>query len=777
MINFNDPLIARVEMVLEAFDAKQLAPTWAKRFFGAYLKNPLIGENDNWVKESRDMCRRIGILLDWQPINSTLPNAGQHVSMIILRTQAHDGIPYAAFTARKLNVTLNVNPDDIEGRKQAFISAVEAVITDIQDNIDPTGPKGKYMNWILSMAVSGGYRHHEDLIRIKEALDIYERKKGSLAVELRDIKVFENILQLETAVSELLAAENAQKGQSTSALEQAGEIEILLQNKEYLVAITKTYNANCILGVNTQWCTRSKYSDEQFISHHRQGPLIVIRHNPTNRRWQYHYETKQFMDERDEPIDINQWIKDHPVPAAVLPGLKGGEEKEVYNDNSGFKITQLSAGWDDDRQSSQGATTYNIYTGNRDPSEGPTYTLRTAGYEKGYIIDNQDNTQINPISVIVDGMMTADKINKYKNIFSTTFRMSWKRMGRKAPNYVISEERMVGYSDSYIQSYITKHIHSIKMPGSMTAIHPNIQQRGSYKISKRLLYLGADGQPLKGLDEWYTFVVNNIYKTAYRSSAPWLTTVDTRDNVIIEKDYQTAGIPSKAGDLMWDIVVDTGALPSELKTFTMSSSAPVRIRYYSLGSEMNIGDMDAVVMKGWDGQDDMSVEPTGAPNFILYTHNFYGMVSPSPAPLIDKIKHMHIYGESSSFDRVRMGIYASNEYAYSDILTGVVNGSYNTFARRNTLILTCKMDQKDEYVTPELKWKPKAIHDIVNYAIQRGIERRITGYYDAPGSKQVKALTDTLADMLKNYYYKDEATLKNLITAIIKHEGIVKNVG
>ena len=82
------------------------------------------------------------------------------------------------------------------------------------------------------------------------------------------------------------------------------------EDKEWLVVIPKTYKAACKFGANTKWCTASKDTDSEFNTYSSEDtPLIDIINKIDNKKWQVHFDTNQWMDAKDDPIeDRSSWI-------------------------------------------------------------------------------------------------------------------------------------------------------------------------------------------------------------------------------------------------------------------------------------------------------------------------------------------------------------------------------------------------------------------------------------------------------------------------------------
>ncbi len=181
---------------------------------------------------------------------------------------------------------------------------------------DPTG-RMRYMRWMVDI-----FRRTErsifleDLYKIQESLEIYEKVKHTLDIEHRNILEFNNyndlwdLVKKYKAEPEVLLSKRQKRGDSAVT----GEYDILLENDRYSVIVPITHRAACYWGSNTRWCTaHDKYSGN-FETYAHRGPLVIVYHHDISEKKniQFHIETMQFMDVEDRPINVNEFFKTYP---------------------------------------------------------------------------------------------------------------------------------------------------------------------------------------------------------------------------------------------------------------------------------------------------------------------------------------------------------------------------------------------------------------------------------------------------------------------------------
>jgi len=171
---------------------------------------------------------------------------------------------------------------------------------------------GKYSKLLVALYQKGGIRLDDadkakeylgyvythkiplDINKIKQLGDLYEVVKGYIA---QDTKSLEEILKILPK----------------------DEYKVLHNGERWYILQPLTEKASCYLGVNTEWCTTwgpysldKRYKDRgnHFTSHSTRGPLfIMINKSDTSDKYQFHFETNQFMDKKDKRIDTASFLQ------------------------------------------------------------------------------------------------------------------------------------------------------------------------------------------------------------------------------------------------------------------------------------------------------------------------------------------------------------------------------------------------------------------------------------------------------------------------------------
>lgn len=89
------------------------------------------------------------------------------------------------------------------------------------------------------------------------------------------------------------------------------EADKIYTSENYMVIVPKTQEASCAYGRDTRWCTASTGSRNYFDQYNRQGPLYIIINRKTQDKFQFHFESQQFMNADDSYINITDFFENN----------------------------------------------------------------------------------------------------------------------------------------------------------------------------------------------------------------------------------------------------------------------------------------------------------------------------------------------------------------------------------------------------------------------------------------------------------------------------------
>ena len=298
-----------------------------------------------------------------------------------------------------LRDTLTKPSQDKEGKKvkarmtpQEFLAIVQADPTTKMNNIDPETANskelekikaGKYVQWLLKSYLTpnterqpgdNGYDKEvkqvketfmEDLYKVTDDLKKFDRFKGKLPAEARDINKLTPDSLYDAVKDFDLTLASTTKAERKSAEVHPGA-KLMYDGDNWRVIEIKDKGvvgkeAACFYGGNnqeTRWCT-SAPGASWFDRYIKDGPLYVV-FNPNDTdiapttglpktRYQFHFPSNQFMDKDDRQQDLVQLLngpmaelKDFFKPE-FAKGLTVGGQKLVIDSFSHGAIGKFIA--------------------------------------------------------------------------------------------------------------------------------------------------------------------------------------------------------------------------------------------------------------------------------------------------------------------------------------------------------------------------------------------------------------------------------------------------
>ena len=148
----------------------------------------------------------------------------------------------------------------------------------------------------------------EDLYKTTEDLQKFHRFKQQIPQEKRDINRIESFDELY----ELTKGFSLEQATTTKAERVLKDAELVYDGPNWEILIPKSREASCHYGANTRWCTAGS-SNNYYDHYSRQGPLYIIlnKKDPSD-KYQFHFESNQYMDKEDRSVNLSQFLNDRP---------------------------------------------------------------------------------------------------------------------------------------------------------------------------------------------------------------------------------------------------------------------------------------------------------------------------------------------------------------------------------------------------------------------------------------------------------------------------------
>jgi len=157
----------------------------------------------------------------------------------------------------------------------------------------------KHLVWVAKMYGAGHYKI-EDTERLKGELANFDKYQKKL--DKKDLNAYKTLDELYDALDPVVKAGQAEDAKPKLP-DKASDAEFLIRSKDYIALIPKTEEASCKYGAGTRWCTAATGGHNYFKSYAQRGDLIIIiaKFPEGYRKFQFHFESGSFMDERDTP--------------------------------------------------------------------------------------------------------------------------------------------------------------------------------------------------------------------------------------------------------------------------------------------------------------------------------------------------------------------------------------------------------------------------------------------------------------------------------------------
>ena len=200
---------------------------------------------------------------------------------------------------------LEVSLDDL---KSQFVDTNKISQEEFDEIINAVGNKSAYATW-LTKKVADKIIKGEDIYKFKKYFSIFSRQKNNYpSSNINSYKTSKDVaLFIKTSVD----IENTEKADPSK---QKGVARSDKYQEFYMGSVdgfdvyelpqgrTDLYGVSCELGSGTQWCTATGKTRKHFDDHISHGPLFIFIKPGSDEKYQFSYETNQFMDKYDDPI-------------------------------------------------------------------------------------------------------------------------------------------------------------------------------------------------------------------------------------------------------------------------------------------------------------------------------------------------------------------------------------------------------------------------------------------------------------------------------------------
>lgn len=200
--------------------------------------------------------------------------------------------------------------------KSQKVNPVDAVLQQAEE-ADPTANK-QYVVWIVRQYVKNGLKY-EDIYKLKDDLETFVKTKG----QHKRLGINSDIGQYNWKTLADVAAKLSNTELSTG--DPSGDVKdakILYNGPLGILSIPETREASCALGSGTKWCTAASDEKQNMYNYYsKYGPLYIWHDKKLKQKFQFHFETGQFMNAQDQALDLKDaryFFDQNPVTAKLF---------------------------------------------------------------------------------------------------------------------------------------------------------------------------------------------------------------------------------------------------------------------------------------------------------------------------------------------------------------------------------------------------------------------------------------------------------------------------
>ena len=206
---------------------------------------------------------------------------------------------------RLQNLLLEVSIEDL---KTQFVDTGKVSEEDFKEVVNAVGNKSAYATWIIKK-VADGLIKGEDIYKYKDYFMVFDRQKRKYPKQ--DINQYKTQQDLETFIKmsiDLKKTEEEDPSQQKGVSKEDKYKQFYIGSVEgfnvYKIPQNRPdlYGTSCELGSGTQWCTATGKTNTHYKDHNKKGPLYIFIKPGSDEKYQFHYETNQFMDKNDTRV-------------------------------------------------------------------------------------------------------------------------------------------------------------------------------------------------------------------------------------------------------------------------------------------------------------------------------------------------------------------------------------------------------------------------------------------------------------------------------------------
>lgn len=181
-------------------------------------------------------------------------------------------------------------------------------VKDAKDIVDALNKfNSKFLQWLVNQYLKNEFSL-EDKARIDDDLTKFQKVKAKL--DIKDINQYKSLSDLESALEPFEDEDTVSNRQADKAIGEKfvkdKEAKVFYKGDGLTIVIPNTEAASCYFGRGTKWCTAAN-KHNMFQHYNKTGKLYIVMTKMG--KFQFHFRTGQFMDDKDVMITPELWRK------------------------------------------------------------------------------------------------------------------------------------------------------------------------------------------------------------------------------------------------------------------------------------------------------------------------------------------------------------------------------------------------------------------------------------------------------------------------------------
>lgn len=219
------------------------------------------------------------------------------------KTRANFGSKIVAIARRDNSI-----PRDFRDAEKVSDEQLADLVLDTIEGTDPT-PNKEYAQALANLYSKGGIKFEDMGSTVADYIAKFHKLK-----QKRMIPSPRNDFMRYTNIGDFMSVVDEYPDPNQEQLIDKGQSRVFYEDSSVRIIVPADQTAACYYGQGTRWCTAAK-TNNMFRHYSQQGQLYIIlpkKPKYAGEKYQFHFESRQFMDEQDRSVDLRKVVANYP---------------------------------------------------------------------------------------------------------------------------------------------------------------------------------------------------------------------------------------------------------------------------------------------------------------------------------------------------------------------------------------------------------------------------------------------------------------------------------